>query len=180
MQKTKANSRKTFYRIIKLVTKDSQAGLEKFYKEYGKLMFSVARSYCKSEDKVNSAINSVLIRIWKKAKDLNNVKNPEGFIYTVTMNCAKDEINERWNFELNENIVSDKDNYIEIEENDSFEYILSMLKENEREIFILRYRKGYNYREIAKILEKPLPTITTTYYRAIQKLKICAKDKNFE
>ncbi len=171
MREKKTNRKEVFDKIIRLIVKNPEKGLEKFYKEYGSLMSSVSRSYCKSEDKVNSVINSVLIRIWKKAKQLIDVHNPEGFIFTVTKNCAKDETNELWNYELNERIVSDKDNYIHIEENDSFEYLISRLKESEKEILILRFRHRCNFREISDILEKPLPTITTTYYRALEKIK---------
>ena len=162
MQEKRSDRVKIFNKIIRLIVKNSEKGLEKFYNEYGKLIYSVAKGYCKTEDRVNSVVNSVLVKIWKKAKDLNDVYNPEGFMYTVTKNCAKDEMNEPWNLELNEQICSSEDSFIDIEEKDSFDYLVGKLKEHEQEILILRFRVGYTFQDISDIKEKPLATITTT------------------
>ena len=89
-------------------------------------------------------------------------------------------MNEPWNLELNEQICSSEDSFIDIEEKDSFDYLVGKLKEHEQEILILRFRVGYTFQDIADIKEKPLATITTTYYRALEKLKILIESKNFE
>ena len=180
MQEKRTDRVEVFNNIIRLILKDREKGLEKFYNEYCRIMYSVARSYCKSEDKVNSVVNSVLIRIWKKAESLNNVHNPEGFVYMMAKNCARDEVNERWNCELNENIISSENEFLEVEERDSFEYLIHTLKDDEQEIMILRFRKGYTFQDISDLQEKPLPTVTTTYYRALQKIKKVLKDKSYE
>ncbi len=180
MQKSRTNRIKVFNKIIRLIVKNPEKGLDNFYKEYGDMIYSVAKSYCHTEDKTNSVVNNVLIRIWKKAKDLNDVQNPEGLIFTITKNCAKDELGEKWFYELNEKISSGKDYFSEIEEKDSFEYLISPLKDHEKDILILRFGKGYTFQEIADIEEKPLPTITTIYYRALDKIKNFIKDKSFE
>lgn len=175
MLEKRADRKKYFNKIIRLIVKNPEKGLERFYNEYGKLIYSVAKSYCRSEDKVNAVINNVLVRIWKKAKDLSDVQNPEGFIFMVAKNCARDEMSELWNYELNEKICSSEDSFIEIEEKDSFDYLISKLKEHEQEILILRFRQGYTFQDIAYIKEKPLATITTTYYRALEKIKTVIK-----
>ena len=67
-----------------------------------------------------------------------------------------------------------------MEERDSFEYLIHTLKDDEQEIMILRFRKGYTFQDISDLQEKPLPTVTTTYYRALQKIKKVLKDKSYE
>ena len=181
MQKTKANSKRTFRRIIKLVNKNSQLGLEKFYYTYAKFIKTTARSYgCKDED-AESVINRVLVKIWQKASTLNNIKNPEGWIYVVARNCAKDELNVRWDLELNENICKSEEDYFEeIFNRDSFQYLISCLKDEEQTILSMRFVARSSFKEIAKSFDKPIATITSIYYRAVEKIQKLAKDLKIE
>ena len=170
-----------FNEIIQLVLNNSNVGIEAVYNEYGKFIKAVAKRYCNTEEQVNVVCNSVLIKIWSKAKKLNNVKNPEGLIFTITRNCAKDEMNKRWHNQLNENICSGKDYFDDVETQDSFFYLISDCSEIEQEIYSLRFIQGLSFQEIAECVNKPLPTITSIYYRALRKIeKTIKKNKRFE
>ncbi len=160
-----------FNNIISFVKKDAHNGLNLFYNEYGRMILAIARAICKAEDKANSVMNKVLIRIWKSAKKINGIKNPESWIYTMTKNFAKTEISERWDLELKENILSTEDCFKGIEDRDSFDYIIRDLDDYEKEIMFLRFFAKFSFQELADIFLKPLPSVTSTYYRAIIKLK---------
>ena len=60
MREKTTNREKVFNKIVRLIVKDQHKGLEKFYNVYGKLIFSVAKNYCKTQEKINIVINSVL------------------------------------------------------------------------------------------------------------------------
>lgn len=177
MQKNNSNSRKTFHKIIKLVIKDAEDGLCKFYNEYGKFIEFTAKIYgCKKAD-AESVVNKILIKIWEKRNNLFDIENPEGWIYTVTKNCAKDELNVTWNLELDENICKAEDCFENVYSKDNFEYLISPLNELEKAIMVMKFSKDSSFKDIAYAFEKPIATITSIYYRALEKIRIFFKDK---
>lgn len=183
MQRIKADSRKTFHKIIKMIKKNPHDGMDRFYQVYGKFIFITAKNQGCQDAEADIVVNSVLIKIWNRINnlgDLGDIKNPEGWIYTVAKNCAKDELNIVWNLELNENICKAEDCYEEILERDSFEYSISCLKREEQDIVSMKILTGSSFREIAETFEQPLPTVTSTYYRALEKVEKFEKNKNFE
>lgn len=169
-----------FNKILQLIKKDGQKGLEFFYKEYGKLIYLTAKSCGCSEEKANVVVNSVLIKIWKKASEIADIENPKAWVYTVARNCAKDELGEVWHLELKEEICEAKDDFQKVIDNNGFEYLISPLKDEEKEIFIFKFVIGYTFQDIADSFGKPLPTITTMYYRALEKIKNFLKNENRE
>ena len=54
--------------------------------------------------------------------------------------------------------------------------MISPLKDEEKELLLLKFVVGYTFQDIADSFEKPLPTITTTYYRALGKIKNFLKE----
>ena len=54
-----------FNSIIDLIRQDSQKGSERFYNEYGKMIWSLAYSICKCHYKSDSVVNRVLAKIWQ-------------------------------------------------------------------------------------------------------------------
>lgn len=171
MQRPNSERREVFEDIIRLILVDKHLGSEKFYNQYAKMIFSIAKQVCKTDDKANSALNSVLVKVWRNADKLLEIKNPEGWIYRVTQNCAKDELKGKWHLELKENIVKCEDEISKLLDDMSFNEIISPLNEKERKIFTLRFVKGYTYQEIAEICNKPLATITSCIYRGTTKIE---------
>ena len=160
-----------FNKILRLIIKDAQKGLEIFYNEYGRLIYWTAKSNGCSEEKANVVVNTVLIKIWQKASQITNIEYPKAWVSTIARNCAKDELNEVWNLELKEEICESSDDLQKVIDKNGFEYLISNLKEEEKELFVLKFIAGYTFKDIANCFEKPLPTITTIYYRALEKIK---------
>ena len=177
----KKNQREVkFRKIIRLIVKNPEKGLRSFYNEYAKLITITAKSTSADRNKVDSIVNQVLITVWKNAKKLDNIKNPEGWLYVVTRNCAKHENSDRYDLPLLDQACSAPDAFIDLYNKDSFNYLISILNEKEQEIMILRFVENYTFQEIAEYLEKPLPSVTTIFYRAKDKIKLKLKEKDFE
>jgi hypothetical protein len=51
------------------------------------------------------------------------------------------------------------------------EAVLSALSDEERQIVTLHALTGLRHREIAALLELPLPTVLSKYHRAIRKMR---------
>ncbi len=168
-----------FNKILRLIIKDAQRGLECFYNEYGKLIYWTAKSKGCSEEKANVVVNTVLIKIWQKASQITNIEYPKAWVCTIARNCARDELNEVWHLELKEEICESNDDLQKVIDENSFEYLISHLKKDEKELFVLKFIAKCTFQEIANYFDKPLPTITTIFYRALDKIKkFLNKEKN--
>lgn len=180
MQKITTDKGVNFNDIIRIIKEDPHKGMELFYEKYSKSITTVARNYTKSQDEVNVIVNSVLIKIWRSAQRLDEIKNPDGYVYTVAKNCAKDQVSKNCFYQLIDNLHPSKDCFEEIIDMDNFNYIISELGSFEKEIITFRFTYNKTFEEIAKQFKKRLPTITTIYYRAIQKLKKIHKNLSIE
>ena len=123
----------------------------------------------KSTFKADEIVDDVLVKIWKNADKLPKIKNPEGWLYSITVNCAKDKIKcEKQYVEL---FDLQEDGSVGDYPEDDFYNKISTLDETEQEIMILKFVDDLTFKKIAKAMGKPLSTITSVYYRALEKLK---------
>ena len=163
------NTMKYFNRLLgKIAVKDEKA-LEALYDIYGKLIYVTAMTVTKSTFKADEIVDDVLVKIWKNADKLPKIKNPEGWLYSITVNCAKDKIKcEKQYVEL---FDLQEDGSVGDYPEDDFYNKISTLDETEQEIMILKFVDDLTFKKIAKAMGKPLSTITSVYYRALEKLK---------
>ncbi len=170
-KENKSDSKLIFNKLLRRIKKDPKNGLYEFYQIYGKLIFRTAANICASHDMANEVVNQVLIKIWKFVEKRLKVDNPNGFIYTVTTNCARDCLKKRKNVCLNEDISIGEDNIQKLLDKDAFESYISFLTEYERSIMIRKFTCRETFQEMADVDGKPLSTITTIYYRCLEKIK---------
>lgn len=165
------DKKEEFNKLMKAIRRDPEKGLSRFYEAYAKIITTTAKVICRSTDKTNEVVNDVLVKIWKLAEMVGDVDNPEGWVYIITANTAKDAMRERYVLPLDENIVSDDDQIQEIIDRHSFYWMIKDLSEIEQTVMIHKFVSLYTFQEIADELEKPLTTITSIYYRALEKIK---------
>lgn len=163
--------KKHFYKLIKKISSREKEALEDFYAMFGKLIYTTALVTTKSPQLADETVDDVLIKIWQLAPSLHKVKNPLGWLYVISSNCAKDKIkNEKQVIEIFE--IPDNDNEIErIAEDNEFYNDIAFLDEAEQQIMILRFVEDLSFNTISREIGKPLSTVTSIYYRAIEKIK---------
>ena len=108
-RKKEEDRKKQFEKLMKEIRRAPEKGLRRFYNAYAKIMQTTAQVICRSTDKANEVVNDVLVKIWKLAEKIDDIDNPEGWIYVITANTAKDSLRERNLFPLDENIAASKD-----------------------------------------------------------------------
>lgn len=162
----------SFNELIRKIKKDAQTGLNEFYNIYGKLIYRVALNICKSHDIADEILNTVLLNVWKASQGELAIKNPKGWIYIITVNKAKDYLKREQSIPLNESISADKDNIQKLLDEDAFESQISCLSEYEKSIMIRRFVCQETFKEMSETDGKPLSTITTIYYRCLEKIEI--------
>ena len=171
------NRKKQFKKLMKGIRRAPEKGLSQFYETYGKIIQTTAQVICRSTDKANEVVNDVLVKIWKLAQNDVKINNPEGWIYIITANTAKDAIRERYIFSLDTNVADSEDKIQEIIDKESFYWMIQDVSEIEQTILIHKFVLRYTFQEIADEMEKPLTTVTSIYYRALEKIKQRMEEK---
>lgn len=159
-----------FEKIIKKIIDNAEIGLKEFYEKYGRLIQITAQTFCE-KGIANEVVNDVLIKVWKNASKIKNIENPEGWIYTITVNTIKSTFKKKQNFPLNENMLSDQNIMNEIIEQDAFYTLIKNCTEIERTIMIHKFVSKCTFQEIAEETKMPLSTVTSIYYRSLKKIE---------
>jgi len=165
------NSTEKLHNLIKKIAKGKKGGLEEFYDAYGSMIYIAAMSACHSKEKADEVVNTVLIKIWKSAKRLQDHEINEGWLYITTINCAKDKLEEETWLPLEENRVDERNEIDEMIDRESFISMIGGLSKAEQELLIYKFVQKMTFEEIAQKLDRPLSTVSSTYYRSLEKIK---------
>lgn len=169
------NAEKKFKSIIKRVANHEKYSIEEFYNTYGKSMRSAAFTVTRSYDLSYQVIDDVLVYVWNNAEKLFDLKNPNAWLYRVCQHNAIDKVkNKKPTVELFEMPYNDSE-IEKIEAVDAFDRMILVLSEEEQQVVILKELQDFTLKMIAKELGRPLGTVSSTYYRALDKLR-----KNFK
>ena len=165
------NDKKYFNKLILKIADKGKYALEEFHIAYGRMIKVVAKLIVHSKDLVDEVINDVLVKVWLFSAKRQYLDKPLGWLYTVISNCAKDKLKEREIYsELHENIAVSK-SVESIEDNDEFIRRIEFLNEEEQKILILKFANGLTFKEIANELDSNTSTVSSSYYRALEKIK---------
>lgn len=138
------------------------------------LIYNIARAYTQNSHDAEDCISESTIRAYDKLKQL---KSPEKFytwyISILVNTCRKKykRINRETEYipeqhdSATEEIMQSTDNRILVET------MLEHLKDNEREIIVMRYLKDFSLEEIAEMLTIPVGTVKSRLSRIIGKIK---------
>lgn len=166
--KRKSKIVKEFNSQIKLIRKSPKEGLRAFYCTHARYITGKIRSILKDERDVEEAINEVLYRVWRFSQNPTQVEFPFAWLSEIVRNCAIDKTTKaQRRGDIKEIAITYEIDYSEI----NFYDVLSILREEEQFIIIMKLVYEYSFGMIAKELNKPRSTVTTSYYRALEKLK---------
>ena len=158
---------------------DEQRKFEKIYREYGKLMFAIARRILDQNEDAEDATHDAFIAIAKNIKSIGNPVSPQTKRY-VTLAAEHSAINLLKKRGIrNETGLDEKlpGADWEGEVNDELTRCILQLPENYRTIILLKYAQGYSTKEVAKMLGISDGYASKLDQRAKAKLEeICRKE----
>ena len=143
--------------------------VEEIVEKYSKMVFQIAYQNCFIKSNSEDITQDVIIKLWKNIDKIKNEEHLKAWLIRTTINAAIDNNKShknRYEVELEENeqnSFEDEDQYV-LEE-------LKKLKPISRNIIYLFYYQGYKTKEIAKILNMNINTVSTNLSRAKQELK---------
>lgn len=167
----KSLTKEEFNKLLMKIGQNKKHALKSFFNLYGRFIYWSSYSVCKSSSISDEVVNDVLLKIWQLSSTTQlEIENPEGWLYKISTNMAKKKKEEPI-LPLNEDIIETKNEIDRLIDEDVFYSYLKGLTDDEQFIFISRFIQDLKFEDIAAILEIPLSTLTTRYYRALNKIK---------
>jgi RNA polymerase sigma-70 factor (ECF subfamily) len=172
--------------LIALIAEAHAEALDVIYNRYNRLVFSVAFAIVGERSVAEEVTLDVFMRVWRGAKTYRHERAKVGtWLVAIARNHSIDVLRRRRNkldsksLDLNdvsllrETDTPDPQESAEMAlQREEIRNALQRLPEDQRQVIILAYFKGYTQRQIADLLAQPLGTIKTRVRLAMQKLRL--------
>lgn len=164
-----------FEASIKLIISNNKDGLESIYKEYITSIYSLVLSIVKNKENAEDITADFFIKLWLKAHTYNFNGHHKRWLMTLAHNMSIDFLRKNSKELLTEDIHIDcnSSSSMESEVHDKLlmNTLLSNLNISEREIVILHLVNDLTFKDISKILNRPLGSVAWQYNSALKKLR---------
>lgn len=171
------NKREIDSALIKTASGDNDA-FERLYEETKRGVYSYLFSYFDNEADCEDAMQDTYLKIKQNIHRYTPGTNGLAWILQIAKNTALNMI--RAKRTRNEAVYTEEPT-VGLENYELKETLMSIMKrvldEDEQRIIILHSIWGYKHKEIAKIIDKPIGTVTSKYKRAVDKLKTAWKEE---
>jgi RNA polymerase sigma factor (sigma-70 family) len=134
-----------------------------------------------NRDDAQDAAQEAFLKCWRNRETLSEILNLRAWIFRVGLNAAKDLQRSAWNrkakpFMGEEGMLVGRETspgqLLEEKENlDRLRRAIVDLRQEEKEVFLLRQNGGFTYEQIAEIRNSPVGTVKTQMRAALQKLR---------
>ena len=146
---------------------------------YGKTrgaVYGLALSILKSAHDAQDITQDTFVKVWEAAGSYRSQGSPMAWILTIARNLARTRLRQSVRFkELTEaewEAIPAGASAVTAEDRAVLQEALAILGDAERQIVLLHASSGLKHREIAALLEMPLPTVLSKYHRALKKMRI--------
>jgi len=162
--------------IIEELREKNYQSFDIFYNLTKNQVFYAIINIVRDKDLAQDLMQDTYIKFLEKIDQYKTGSNPYAYLSMIARNTAINTYNRQKRLvhsdELIESIPSPES---ALDDQDIFK-ILDLLDEIEKEVVTLHIINDLKFREIAKILKKPLGTVLWIYNKAIKKLRVKVGD----
>lgn len=152
----------------------NEKNLEKIYKEYYNLAYSIAFLFLKNKENTEDVVQNVFIKIFRmKIENLPDC-NEASWFYTVVKNESLNFLKKYKDYTNIEEIYNIKDSNDEIDKITDILYFNKIIKDmsiQEKEIFSLKILSDLSFNDISKLLNLSIGTVQWKYYKSVKNIK---------
>ena len=153
--------------LVRIAAGD-KAALAELYAQAKNPVYCFALSILRDSFAAEDVMQETFLQIWKSAPTYRpGGKNALTWILGITKYTALARIP----LEDAADKVDPRDAFRDCENRIVTQALLAQLAQDEREIVVLHVVTGLKHREIAELLEMPLPTVLSKYRRSLKKLE---------
>jgi RNA polymerase sigma-70 factor (family 1) len=162
------------------IAEGNQRCFEDLYRLFFARLFNFALLFVHKREIAEETVNDVMMKIWNKRGDLQQVKNLETYLFVAVRNQSLNYLSQYSNYHIalepeNERgqIINLNDPEKELEWKEihfRLNQAVDQLPEQCRTVFKLVKEEGFRYKQVAEILGISPRTVETQLFRAIKKL----------
>lgn len=160
------------------------ASYEELVKRYQKPVYAMCRRYLSVESDAEDATQEVFMKVFHTLSTFEFRSSFKTWIFSIAINHCKtllsktkrfNAFHEYGNDDFSENYEDESSNIANNMEDDDdrncVQSVIGKLKEDERDVILLRYTSELSIEEIAKVLGKKLSATKMSFYRTLEKFK---------
>ena len=159
---------------IKRLKNGDMTAFTPFYEKTKKSVFFNILSLVKNEIDAEDLLQETYIKFLKNVNSIDINSSPLGYLFVISKNLSLDFLkakNKYVSIDEFENII-EYSNEEDIESDTEFlDKMKKYLNDNEFQIVLLRIVDGLTHKEIAKLKNMPIGSVTWAYNNAIKKLR---------
>ena len=170
-----AENRHELQRLLIHIAGGEREALAELYQRTRSAVYGLALSYLKNAQDAQDLTQDVYVQVWDCAAQYRPTGSPMGWLLAVCRNLCLMRLRRTERHavlsEAEWDAIPQQETGLTTEERTLLQHVLSRLGEEERRIVLLHAVTGLKHREIAALLELPLPTVLSKYHRAIRKMR---------
>ena len=157
---------------------------EELVKRYQKPVYAMCRRYLSIESDAEDATQEVFMKVFHTLPKFEFRSSFKTWIFSIAINHCKTLLSKTKRFnsfheygddDFSENYEDESSNVANNAEDDDdrncVQSVIGKLKEDERDVILLRYTSELSIEEIAKVLGKKLSATKMSFYRTLEKFK---------
>lgn len=160
---------------IRQIREGEKEGLKQIYQAYAGLIYAVVYDMTRQEEDAKDITSECFIRLWERADTYRFGGKHKAWLVTIARNMAIDHLRKQRRElpmeELPEAEQESGDFAEEVVGSMSMQEAMKCLKPTEQEVLDLKILGDFTFREISKILRKPMGTVSWLYRSGIEKLR---------
>ena len=172
---TPAEDRHELQQLLIHIAGGEREALAELYQRTRSAVYGLALSYLKNAHDAQDLTQDVYVQVWDRAEQYRLTGSPMGWLLAVCRNLCLMRLRRTERHavlsEAEWDAIPQQETGLTTEERTLLQHVLSRLGEEERRIVLLHAVTGLKHREIAALLELPLPTVLSKYHRAIRKMR---------
>ena len=170
-----AEDRLELQQLLLYIAGGDRDALAELYQRTRTAVYGLALSYLKNAQDAQDLTQDVYVQVWDCAEQYRPTGSPMGWLLTVCRNlCLIRMRREEHHAALSEekwDAIPTQECGLDADERALLQGALARLADEERRIVLLHAVTGMKHREIAALLELPLPTVLSKYHRALKKMR---------
>ena len=170
-----AEDRHELQQLLIHIAGGEREALAELYQRTRSAVYGLALSYLKNAQDAQDLTQDVYVQVWDRAEQYRLIGSPMGWLLAACRNlCLMRLRREERHAALSEeewDAIPARECGLDADERALLQGALTVLGEEERRIVLLHAVTGLKHREIAALLELPLPTVLSKYHRALKKMR---------
>lgn len=165
--------------LVRQIQLGDTSAAEELIQRYYCLILRYCRWHCSSLEKAEDLTQETFLKLFRSLPQYKAKKKFKAYLYRIANHLCIDESRkvQLYPLEDEENLVSEHNEILQVEDRDEVRHLLDRLTPEQREVIILRYGEQLSLAEIAKITGSNMRTVQSRVRYALQVMR---REQNYE